>query len=253
MTCSADYRPTASAPLRVRPPQVVPVAAEALAAILRALDQRGHRTWSGDTLCAAARDVLEADGAALCLAAEADHTVIGVDPASVVQLADLPSGDGEGPCLDAVSSGRMVVGDLVGGAVATWPVFARRATSLGYRTSCSWPLQLGAIRLGALTVFREDAEPPDAEADSRGFSFALAATELVLLTNDPSSPTSIAAILDGSIERRAVVHQATGMVSVQLDVGLADALSVLRARAWAESRSITELARAIVSRRRRLA
>lgn len=228
------------------------MAPEPLDAILRIIEQRGLRTWSGGTLCAAAREVLGAAGAALCLAGHLDHTVIGVDPAWVGPLAEVPSEDGVGPCLDAMRSGRIVHSHLADGAVATWPVFARTATSLGFRSSCSWPLQLGAIRLGALTVFGSEEAPPDDETVRRGSSFALAATELVLLTNDPSSPTSIVAILDGSIERRAVVHQATGMVSVQLDVGLADALSILRARAWAEGESIVELARAVVSRRRRL-
>jgi hypothetical protein len=148
-------------------------------------------------------------------------------------------------------SGRVVTANLLDGAVATWPLFAAQATALGYRSTWAWPLQLGAIRLGALTVFVAGVAEPDTAAVHRGASFALAATELVLLANDASSPSSISQILDGSIERRAVVHQATGMVSAQLDIGLADALSVLRARAWAEGQSITELARAVVLRQRR--
>jgi hypothetical protein len=229
------------------------VAAEPLEAILRALDLAGGDQWSGDTLCAAARELLGVDGASLCLAGDTDHTVIGVDPASVGPLAEGPADDGDGPCLDAVRTGRIVLGgDMAAGAVASWPTFAGRAADLGYRTSCSWPLQLGAIRLGALTVLRSGTDPLEAEEVRRGTSFALAATELVLLTDDPSSPSSISAILEGSIERRAVVHQATGMVSAQLDVGLADALSVLRANAWSEGRSITDLAHAVVARRRRL-
>jgi len=231
----------------------VPVAAEPLHAILRALSQQGHDEWTGDTLCAAARAMLAADGASICLAGDEDHTVIGVDPASIGPLAEAPSDDGYGPCLDAVRTGRVIVGaDLATGAVATWPTVANLATSLGFRSLCAWPLQLGAIRLGALTVFHADGAPLDGEAQQRGSSFALAATELVLLTNDPSSPSSIAAILDGATERRAVVHQATGMVSAQLDIALADALSVLRARAWSEGQSIADLARAVVSRERRL-
>jgi hypothetical protein len=229
------------------------VAAEPLHAILRVLDQQGVDEWSGETLCAAARAMLAADGASLCLAGDEDHTVIGVDPASIGPLADGPSEDGYGPCLDAVRTGRVVIGsDLSAGAVARWPAVANRATSLGYRSLCAWPLQLGAIRLGALTVFLSDRLSLDEQDMQRGSSFALAATELVLLTNDPSSPSSIAAILDGATERRAVVHQATGMVSAQLDVGLADALSVLRARAWSEGQSIADLARAVVARERRL-
>lgn len=229
------------------------VATEPLDAILRVLDQQGVDEWSGDTLCAAARTMLAADGASLCLAGDEDHTVIGVDPASIGPLAEGPSDDGYGPCLDAVRTGRVVVGsDLAAGAVATWPTVANLARGFGYRSLCAWPLQLGAIRLGALTVFLSDHVSLDEETLQRGSSFALAATELVLLTNGPSSPSSIAAILDGANERRAVVHQATGTVSAQLDVGLADALSVLRARAWSEGQSIADLARAVVARERRL-
>lgn len=231
----------------------MPVPTEPLHAILRVLQQQGNDEWSGDTLCAAARAFLDADGASLCLAGGQDHTVIGVDPASIRPLADGPSEDGYGPCFDAVRTGRVVVGsDLAADAGATWPAVAKLATSRGYRSLCSWPLQLGAIRLGALTVFLSARAPLDDEARQRGSSFALAATELVLLTNDPSSTSSIATILDGSTERRAVVHQATGMVSAQLDIGLADALSVLRARAWSEGQSIVDLARAVVGRERRL-
>jgi hypothetical protein len=63
------------------------VASEPLEAILRLIDRDGAGTWSGDLLCTAAREVLEADGATLCLAGGSDHTVIGVDPASVGPVA----------------------------------------------------------------------------------------------------------------------------------------------------------------------
>jgi AmiR/NasT family two-component response regulator len=48
---------------------------------------------------------------------------------------------------------------------------------------------------------------------------------------------------------RLVVHQATGMVSVQLDVTAADALATLRARAFQTGRSIQQIAVDVVDRR----
>jgi AmiR/NasT family two-component response regulator len=45
---------------------------------------------------------------------------------------------------------------------------------------------------------------------------------------------------------RAEVHQATGMLSVRAGIGLAEALSLLRARAFAEQRSISDLAHDVV-------
>ena len=51
---------------------------------------------------------------------------------------------------------------------------------------------------------------------------------------------------------RMVVHQAVGMAMVQLGVDVEDAMLRLRATAYAEGQSITELAADIVARRRRL-
>ena len=50
---------------------------------------------------------------------------------------------------------------------------------------------------------------------------------------------------------RAEVHQATGMVSVQLGVSLAEALVRLRAHAWAEDRLLADVAADVVARRLR--
>ena len=50
----------------------------------------------------------------------------------------------------------------------------------------------------------------------------------------------------------ALVHQAAGMVMVQLDVTIDEAMAVLRATAFAEATSLGVLASAVVERRRRL-
>ena len=49
----------------------------------------------------------------------------------------------------------------------------------------------------------------------------------------------------------AVVHQATGMVKAQLNVGIAEALVRLRAYAYAAERPIEDVARDVVGRRLR--
>ena len=48
------------------------------------------------------------------------------------------------------------------------------------------------------------------------------------------------------------MNQAAGMVSVQCDCGVADALALIRAHAYAEDRSVESVARDIVGRRLRL-
>jgi AmiR/NasT family two-component response regulator len=49
------------------------------------------------------------------------------------------------------------------------------------------------------------------------------------------------------LDDRAEVHQATGVVSVQAAVGLAEALVLLRARAYADERPLGDLARAVLT------
>jgi hypothetical protein len=58
-------------------------------------------------------------------------------------------------------------------------------------------------------------------------------------------------VVDELSDSRPEIHQATGMISVQLGVGIAEALSRLRARAFAEGRPLSELAADVVTRRRR--
>lgn len=50
---------------------------------------------------------------------------------------------------------------------------------------------------------------------------------------------------------RAAVHQATGMVSVQLDVSMEIALLRLRAHAYASERALGDVAQDVVARRLR--
>ncbi len=54
---------------------------------------------------------------------------------------------------------------------------------------------------------------------------------------------------DGEPIYRYEVHQATGMVAAQLDVSDGEALTRLRGRAFADGRTVSELASDVVARR----
>jgi AmiR/NasT family two-component response regulator len=55
--------------------------------------------------------------------------------------------------------------------------------------------------------------------------------------------------LDHALAHRAEVHQATGMVLVQLGIGPADALARMRAHAFVNQRLLIDVARDVVDRR----
>lgn len=152
---------------------------------------------------------------------------------------------GEGPCIEATRSGRPVLQpDLAATAPTRWPGFAAGALEAGIRAIFAFPLQVGGIHVGVLDLYRDKPGTlayPDFE---EALDFADAATTLLLHLQAESGQNGAVELL----EDRAEVHQATGMVSVQAEVRLTDALLLLRAHAYAEERPILDIAKEVVSR-----
>ncbi len=75
------------------------------------------------------------------------------------------------------------------------------------------------------------------------------ATRAVLVLQADAAPGRLAAELEAGSDLQLVVHQATGMIAAQLDVGVAQALISLRAYAFGNERSLSEVATDVVERR----
>jgi hypothetical protein len=119
------------------------------------------------------------------------------------------------------------------------------------------PLRIGAISVGALLAHRAMAGPLVDGALADAFALADAVT-LLLLHRESTGTGRPGSADDGPrpgwarpATYRAEVHQATGMISVQLGVSLAEALARLRAYAYADGRLIAEVATDVVARRLR--
>ena len=74
----------------------------------------------------------------------------------------------------------------------------------------------------------------------------------VITMQSGADPGELVDEMDNPRDLRTRVHQASGMVSEQLGVGIGDALIRLRAYAYAEGQPIDEVAREVVDRRLRL-
>jgi hypothetical protein len=131
-------------------------------------------------------------------------------------------------------------------------MFAPAAVAAGVAAVFVIPLTLGAIALGALEICRDVAGPLSADELADALLFADTATTL-LLGKSATLPALEAADLPHSEPDRrwAVVHQATGMVSVQLDTDLGEAFLRLRAHAYLTGRRLSEVAADVVARRLR--
>jgi hypothetical protein len=78
-------------------------------------------------------------------------------------------------------------------------------------------------------------------------------TETVLSLQDVEPDGVLADGLEAAVVYRAQIHQASGMVSVQLLIPVAQALLRIRAFAFASGKSVGVVAADIVARRLRLA
>ncbi|MDT7639601.1 MAG: hypothetical protein QOC83_3889, partial [Pseudonocardiales bacterium] len=115
------------------------------------------------------------------------------------------------------------------------------------------PLQWGTTNLGVLDLYRRVPVglSHDQQRDAlRGADTA--ALMMLTLRTDPAGPArGDERWLGHLVASRAEIHQATGMVLMQLEVSATEALARMRAYAFAEQRLLIDVARDVVARRLR--
>jgi hypothetical protein len=174
------------------------------------------------------------------------------------RLAELQLTLGEGPCHDVLASAAPVLAaDLGDGEFARrWPVFTPAACQLGAGAVFAFPLIVGAIRAGVLGLYRGSPGPLPGRQLGDLLILADAATVMLLGSVHGDAEDGDGAALDGQAPdlalHRAEIDQATGMLTVQLDVPAGDAFARLRAYAYAQDRRLADVAGDIVARRLRL-
>jgi GAF domain-containing protein len=171
-------------------------------------------------------------------------TVHATDPTSA-RIEELQFMLGEGPCVEASDSGEPVlVPDLSrrDSRSRAWSPFLSEAELVGVRAVFAFPLKAGEVALGSLGLYRGSPGPLTDPQLSKGLERAEDLTRSLLRPADRPG-----------VERALpiIVHQAAGMVMVQLDASVDEALLRLRATAFAEELTLQQLARDVVEGRRR--
>jgi hypothetical protein len=154
---------------------------------------------------------------------------------------------GEGPCVDAFHTKAPVLApDLAQSDGDRWPAFRVGAESAGVRAVFGFPLLIETVCFGALNLYHDRPGPLSDEQFANALALAHVASRTVLGWQSVAGPGSLAWQLEHVPMHRAVIHQASGMLSVQAAVSLPDAVVMLRAYAFAEDRPISEVATEIV-------
>jgi GAF domain-containing protein len=202
-------------------------------------------------VCGDAARALSASGVGLSvMAANGTYGMATASDPATERIEELQFTFGEGPCVDAFATSRPVlVPDVAADAMRRWPIYAPAIHDAGVRAVFAFPLQIGAIRLGALDAFRARAGSLSRSELAHAFTFA--DRVVTLLLDGQERATADADGLDDAIDNRTSLYQAQGMVMVQLGVTLGEALTRIRAHAYAQNRPLGDVAKDIVARRLR--
>lgn len=220
------------------------------AAITAALLDQANAADVVRRLCQACLELLPVDGASVSVMSDTDHreTLYASDEV-IAHVEAVQFSLGEGPCFEAFHAGwPVLVPDLPAAVTVSWPLFAAEMAGQPVGAIFAFPLQTGAIRIGAMDLYRRSPGWLTASQVAIALhavdiaTLALLAVQAGALDEDGQAWTDLPL-------HREQVHQATGMVIAALNIPAAHALARLRGYAFATGRLVDDVARDLVARR----
>lgn len=203
-----------------------------------------------ERLCLLAIAQIPCDGAAVVVTAQGIPAgVLGSAGECARTLTDAEFDLGEGPTFESTHTDRPVhVDHLNANSTAAWPVVGALLEQAGISAISTFPLRLGAIRLGVAHVIRLRPGHLSDESFTTARLLADLMTDAVLFLQAGLVSAEFDDLLSAAGQDRLQVHQATGMVAEMLGCPMPDALARMRARAYAEGIPLFDLATRVISR-----
>ncbi len=198
-------------------------------------------------LCEAYRELAGAEGAAITVDYSSTNRVTLWTTNEVARrLEDLQDVTGEGPGHSASASGQIEVCAVPGSASSRWAIFVEAAQDIfGSALIHAVPMAPERDVLGVITLYRDHRVGAPLALERGQLQFLANVVGAALLGDNDAAVTATS----GPWLSRATIHQATGMVVAQLHVSPEDALAVLRAHAYGQQATLSEIAAAVVDRR----
>ncbi|MEV0642882.1 GAF and ANTAR domain-containing protein [Streptomyces sp. NPDC050619] len=232
------------------------------AAETRAADVIAEGVWDAEPreipgrLCAVAVDLLPVVGASVALHSDGLPVRLSASSERAARLAEIQATLGEGPCQYAAGLRAPVQArDLTAGPDARrWPLFAQQATAAGIQAAYSMPLGIDTVCVGTLDLYSDT--PGELTGRDLHTALLVAGVMTVALMALPrgegNGGEGDEPWLSGLATDQDEVYQAVGMTMAQLGSDADEALARLRAHAFADSRTVLEVARDVVAHRMRL-
>ncbi|MHC5796439.1 GAF and ANTAR domain-containing protein [Lacisediminihabitans sp. FW035] len=201
-------------------------------------------------LCQPFLDDLPISGASVTVISSSGIQVaLCASDAVAARLDELQFELGEGPQWVVTETGTVVLlSDIAAAPHDRWPIFTASISQLNVGAIFSIPIRMGAVTVGAATLYRDTAGVLDEDDQSTALAIASAIAStavqraMTLATDDAVSESVAVPAL------RREVHQATGMIMVHLDSTATIAYSRLQGYAFAQGRTVLSVARDVVAR-----
>lgn len=209
------------------------------------------------TLCANFLDALPVTGAAVSVFGGAvPETVVCATDQLAARLDELQFDLGEGPRWEAARTRSPVLEPRVrDGTHPLWPVFFSALLDTEVEALYVFPLVLGALDVGIVELYStipgalDRADRANALVLANKTAWNLLDRLLRVKEAADTTPTTEVPAAESSPLSRREIHQATGMVLVQMDVTPTDALLLLRGHAFAHGKTVRAIAGDVVARR----
>jgi hypothetical protein len=216
--------------------------------IYEIMERRDRENDHGTALCAVAAEFTALDGAGIALIGDGDElTPLCTSNQESSGLMDLELTLGEGPMVDACRGDASQDVDLRETTSPAWTFYRSEAVALGARAVFAFPVRLGAIRFGALSLYRTSPGALDPQQSSDAYLMASVIGRAILAEQAGGSLVGLAEELNGESMLDFRVHQAAGMLAIQGSMPAKDALVMLRARAFGVGIQLSNLAERVVS------
>jgi hypothetical protein len=204
----------------------------------------------GLSLCSVATEITELSGAGISITSkDGMQEKLCTSNGIAKHLMDLEITLKEGPGHDASQNGTAnEVADLTANEGQHWTFYSPEAVELGARAVFGFPIHVGAVVFGALSLYRDIKGPLSEEQSSSAYLMASVIGRAVLVMQAAVPRGAIFNESQGESTFDFSVHQASGTLSVEAKLSVKDALIMLRAHAFAVGISSSELAHRIIDR-----
>jgi len=198
--------------------------------------------------CALCRELGALEVAVTLASLEPTDAVLGEANGGDTHLSDVEVTAAQGPAGEAVARRRPCLLPRLVEAFERWPGYVALAGERGVASVYAFPLGVRADPMGALTIYMAKTDA----LDEQQVRLARGAAELasgILLNDRPDVLQFNSAEWYNAREGRSEVYQAQGMVGVELQLALPEAIALMRAHAFATGMTLTEVASEIVQGR----